>query len=68
MGTWIITIKGHGAHHNDALDDANHLAARFVKKLQLNNHEISEAAFTLTNSDDSAVSSDDLLEEAKKQV
>ena len=63
MGSYVITIKGTGTHHDDRLDDANHLAARFVKKLQLNNHDVTEASFTLDGSDNS----DDLLEEAKKQ-
>lgn len=57
MGTWIIQIEGHGAHHNkDLMYDANEQALSFVSKLQETGHKITRAEFTCT-----ASQSDDLL-------
>lgn len=47
MGNWTINIQGTGAHHNtDYPQDANKMAAKFVKELQEAGHAVEAAAFT----------------------
>lgn len=52
MGTWRITIEGHGCHHNnDRKIDADLAAKDFVKELLIQGHEIKKAEFDLTQID-----------------
>jgi hypothetical protein len=48
MGNWNITIRGVGIHHNGKSqpDDANRMAAEFVKKLKAAGHSVSSASIT----------------------
>lgn len=46
MGNWDISIKGTGCHHNGREDDAEQMAAEFVKKLQGAGHVVEHAAIT----------------------
>lgn len=47
MGNWNINIQGIGAHHNlDYPNDANLLAATFVRQLKKVGHTIETATFT----------------------
>ena len=48
MGTWRITIEGHGIHHNGRQDDANEMAGVFVGELLAAGHGVSLAKFDLT--------------------
>ena len=48
MGTWAITVEGHGIHHNGRQDDAEAMAAVFVGELRAAGHEVSRAEFVLT--------------------
>ena len=48
MGTWNITIKGHGCHHNKRVDDAEVMSAAFVSALRAAGHEVTSAEFELT--------------------
>jgi len=48
MGTWNISIKGQGIHHNHRPDDANVLAAKFVQQLKDAGHVVTDAKFELT--------------------
>lgn len=53
MGSWQISVKGHGCHHNNREDiDADLATREFVEKLKKQGHQIKEATFTLTASDD----------------
>lgn len=49
MGNWNITIEGHGIHHNNRDDDANAMAAEFVKDLKAKGHDITSAKFQLVS-------------------
>jgi hypothetical protein len=51
MGTWKITVEGHGIHHNNRADDANEMARGFGNALLRNGHGLKEVQFQLTNSD-----------------
>ncbi len=52
MGNWHISIEGIGSHHNQALDeDANKLAAKFVKELKQEGHKVTKASFTYGGTD-----------------
>lgn len=56
MGSWVLTIKGVGCHHNDNPEiDANLLAPKLVKQLQDQGHSITEATFQLTGSEESVM-------------
>lgn len=47
MGTWNITIRGTGAHHNRDHDgDANRMASEFVRALRSAGHTIHDASFS----------------------
>ena len=47
MGNWHISIQGIGCHHNqNNPGDADKLAAKFVKQLELYDHNIQSASFT----------------------
>ena len=47
MGNWNISIHGVGSHHNRKhKNDANRLAAKFVKELQAAGHSVSAATIT----------------------
>jgi hypothetical protein len=46
MGNWDISIKGVGIHHNGREDDAEQMAAEFVKALKGKGHSISSAVMT----------------------
>ena len=47
MGNWNISINGLGAHHNqDYPEDANKMAAKFVKDLKEAGHTVIDATFT----------------------
>lgn len=54
MGNWNITIRGVGFHHNGKSipEDANRLAAKFVRELKEAGHQIDEASFTCGSADD----------------
>jgi hypothetical protein len=48
MGNWHISIKGAGSHHNGSPNDAEQLAAEFVKKLQASGaHTVTSADVTI---------------------
>ncbi len=47
MGSWVITIRGHGAHHNGRTDDADAMTAAHVRAMRLAGHEIETASLTL---------------------
>ena len=60
MGSWNITIKGVGSHHNgvnketgepSCPEDANLMAGEFLKSLQDKGHSIEVATFTQTGHD-----------------
>ena len=47
MGNWNINIQGVGCHHNtDYPQDANKMAAEFVKQLKNAGHTVESATFT----------------------
>ena len=48
MGNWNINIQGVGPHHNpnEYPQDANRMAAAFVKALKEAGHQIEKATFT----------------------
>lgn len=48
MGTWRITVEGHGIHHNNRVDDADAMAKTFVKTLKAAGHQIFRADLKLT--------------------
>jgi len=48
MGTWTITIEGHGIHHNGRQDDAEVMASVFVGELLAAGHGVSQAKLVLT--------------------
>lgn len=53
MGNWNITIRGVGSHHNRAYpNDANRMAAEFVKKLKDAGHSVVAASITHGAEDD----------------
>jgi hypothetical protein len=53
MGSWSITIRGEGQHHNklDA-NDANRMTADFVQRLRDAGHTVRSQAFTHGAEDD----------------
>lgn len=53
MGTWNISIEGHGCHHNSREDiDADLATKEFIAKLKAQGHDITRAEFTLTGQKD----------------
>lgn len=49
MGSWTITVKGHGIHHNSNPGDADVLGREFVKRLEsVEGTEVSAAELVLT--------------------
>ena len=48
MGTWDITVRGTGAHHNSRGDDADAMAREFVQRLREAGHDVRRAGFALT--------------------
>lgn len=53
MGSWNITIRGTGCHHNkNTASDANRMAAKFVKELKAAGHQVTAASFTHGGEDD----------------
>lgn len=52
MGNWIITIKGHGIHHNGLEDDADAIGRATVKRLlEVNGTTVDEATLVTTSPD-----------------
>jgi hypothetical protein len=50
MGSWNISIKGVGPHHNnDHPTDADRMARRFVRELNEAGHSIASAELVLTD-------------------
>lgn len=47
-GTWVMTIRGTGIHHNGIPDDADALMREFVKQLKAKSFFLREAKFELT--------------------
>jgi hypothetical protein len=53
MGQWNISIHGTGIHHNTKQpDDANRLAAEFVKQLRAKGHTVTKATITYGGEED----------------
>ena len=53
MGNWNITVRGVGVHHNKALkEDANRMAAKFIKDLKAAGHTVVAASITHGGEDD----------------
>lgn len=53
MGNWNISIRGVGAHHNKkSAQDANRMAAEFVRALEDAGHSVIDASFTHGGADD----------------
>lgn len=53
MGQWNITIRGTGIHHNKKNpNDANRMAAEFVRALKDAGHQVRSASFTFGAEDD----------------
>lgn len=48
MGSWIILIRGHGAHHNGLQDDADEMAEVFVGELRAAGHEVKHGEMVTT--------------------
>ena len=47
MSNWNITVRGVGIHHNkDAPNDADRMAADFVKRLKAAGHTVVAASIT----------------------
>lgn len=60
MGTWNISIDGHGCHHNSRADiDADLAAKEFIEKLKAQGHQIKRADFTLTGQTESLLPSEE---------
>lgn len=52
MGTWVLTIKGTGCHHNGKAEiDVDLLAPKLVKQLQNIGQNVKSATLTLTSDD-----------------
>ena len=52
MGNWIITIKGHGIHHNGLEDDADAIGRVTVERLlSVDGTTVDEATITTTGAD-----------------
>lgn len=47
MGNWHISIEGMGSHHNKDVNDADQLAAAFVKELQAAGQKVERAVITV---------------------
>lgn len=47
MGTWVMTIEGHGAHDNGLDHDANERLKQFVDQMIADGHEILNATITV---------------------
>lgn len=47
MGTWVITIQGHGVHDNGLEHDADARLQQFIEQLQADGHEILDANITV---------------------
>lgn len=46
MGNWNISIRGVGQHHNNAPEDVEQMAARFVESLKKAGHSVGSAVVT----------------------
>jgi len=65
MGQWNISIHGTGVHHNKKLpEDANRMAADFVRQLKAKGHTVTKATITYGGEED--VTNVDPAEEAKR--
>lgn len=54
MGQWNISIHGMGVHHNGKTlkEDANRMAADFVRQLRAAGHTVSKATITYGGEED----------------
>ena len=53
MGSWSITVRGVGSHHNTGNPhDANRMAAHFVRALRDAGHQVTGATFTFGAEDE----------------
>lgn len=55
MGTWKITITGHGVHDNGQADDADFIAQELVEDLEDAGHTDVLATFVVTDDQGAAV-------------
>ena len=49
MGSWALTVVGHGIHDNKMDGDADVLAKKLIEDLRRAGHTIEHAAFTSGN-------------------
>ena len=47
MGSWTMTVHGHGMHDNDHDNDAEHLLSEFIKDLRAKGHTVHQVRFTV---------------------
>jgi hypothetical protein len=47
MGSWAVTIHGHGVHDNGKDDDAEHLVSEFIENLKARGQVVHAVRFTV---------------------
>ena len=68
MGSWRITVAGHGCHHNGNPNiDADIAAQDFVNRLKQQGHTIESATFVLTSAE-TDLAREDTLKDLHRQA
>lgn len=47
MGSWTITVSGHGVHDNDLPEDVDNRVAEFIDRLRADGHAVDHATLTV---------------------